>query len=80
VHPSQSMELYRNLKILGKVPVRLIFYPGEGHGNRKAAARYDYNLRMLRWMEHYITGPGGKAPPVEIEHDPSAGDDAEQGE
>ncbi len=70
VHPSQSMELYRNLKILGKVPVRLIFYPGEGHGNRKAAARYDYNLRMLRWMEHFITGPGGEAPPVEIEHDP----------
>ena len=71
VHPSQSMELYRNLKILGKVPVRLIFYPGEGHGNRKAAARYDYNLRMLRWMEHFITGPGGDVPPVEIEHDPA---------
>ena len=71
VHPSQSMELYRNLKILGKVPVRLIFYPGEGHGNRKAAARYDYNLRMLRWMEHYLTGPGGDAPPVDIDHAPA---------
>lgn len=79
VHPSQSMELYRNLKIIGKVPVRLIFYPGEGHGNRKAAARYDYNLRMLRWMEHYITGAGGDAPPVEIEHDPDkAADETEK--
>lgn len=75
VHPSQSMELYRNLKILGKVPVRLVFYPGEGHGNRKAAARYDYNLRMLRWMEHYLTGPGGDAPPVDIDHDPASDDE-----
>ncbi|MEE9235382.1 MAG: S9 family peptidase, partial [Candidatus Acidoferrales bacterium] len=30
VHPSQSMELYRHLKIRGQAPVRLIFYPGEG--------------------------------------------------
>ena len=78
VHPSQSMELYRNLKILDKVPVRLIFYPGEGHGNRKAAARYDYNLRMLRWMEHYLTGPGGDAPPVDIEHAPAKAEDSEE--
>ena len=68
VHPSQSMELYRNLKILGKTPVRLIFYPGEGHGNRNAAARYDYNLRMLRWMDHYLLGQGGDPPPTQIDH------------
>lgn len=70
VHPSQSMELYRNLKILGKVPVRLVLYPGEGHGNRKAAARYDYNLRLMRWMEHYLTGSGGAPPEFEINPDP----------
>ena len=68
VHPSQSMELYRNLKILGKVPVRLVFYPGEGHGNRNASARYDYNLRMMRWMEHYLTGSGGDPPPSKLEY------------
>jgi len=68
VHPSQSMELYRNLKILGKTPVRLVFYPGEGHGNRKAAARLDYNMRMLRWMEHYLKGPGGDPPPNRIDY------------
>ncbi|MCZ6683616.1 MAG: S9 family peptidase, partial [Planctomycetota bacterium] len=44
VHPSQSMELYRYLKTLGKTPVRLVLYPGEQHGNRKAAAQYDYSL------------------------------------
>ena len=66
VHPSQSMELYRHLKTLGQVPVRLIFYPGEGHGNRKAAARYDFSLRQMRWMKHYLMGPGGEKPPVDI--------------
>ena len=68
VHPSQSMELYRHLKILGKTPARLVFYPGEGHGNRKAAARLDYNIRMLRWMEHYLKGPGGDPPPNRIDY------------
>ena len=68
VHPSQSMEMYRHLKELGKTPVRLVFYPGEGHGNRKSAARLDYNLRMLRWFDHYLKGPGGSAPPYELDY------------
>jgi dipeptidyl aminopeptidase/acylaminoacyl peptidase len=68
VHPSQSLELYRQLKVLGKVPVRLVFYPGEGHGNRRAASRLDYNLRMMQWMEHYLKGSGGTAPPIEIDY------------
>jgi len=70
VHPSQSLELYRYLKTLGKVPVRLVLYPGEGHGNRQAAARYDYSLRMMGWMDHYLKGPGGDPPPYEIALDP----------
>ena len=68
VHPGQSMELYRFLKTIGKVPVRLIRYPGEGHGNRKAAARLDYNLRMMQWMEHYLIGPGGDPPPMKLDY------------
>lgn len=68
VPPSQSLELYRNLKILGKVPVRLVWYPDEEHGNRKAAARYDYNLRSLRWMEHYLKGEGGEKPPKDLDY------------
>lgn len=77
VHPGQSMELYRNLKILGQAPVRLILYPGEGHGNRKAAARMDYNMRMLRWMEHYLTGEGGDAPPHQLDYGLEPVDSAE---
>ncbi len=54
VHPSQSMELYRSMKVRTDTPVRLVFYPGEGHGNRNAAAQYDYALRLMRWMDTYL--------------------------
>lgn len=69
VHPTQSMELFRFLKVLGQTPVRLVLYPGEGHGNRKAAARYDYNLRMMQWFDHYLKGPGGDKPVPELDYD-----------
>ncbi|MFZ2493940.1 MAG: S9 family peptidase [Thermoanaerobaculia bacterium] len=68
VHPSQSMEMYRHLKARGKAPVRLVFYPGEGHGNRRAASRLDYNLRMMQWFEHYLKGPGGNPPSSDLEY------------
>ena len=78
VHPGQSMELYRYLKTLGNVPVRLVWYPGEGHGNRKAAAQYDYSLRMLRWFEHYLKGKGGPPPPPELDYALQPDDEEEE--
>ncbi|NHA15976.1 S9 family peptidase [Thioalkalivibrio sp. XN279] len=63
VDRSQSMILYRYLKLLGQAPVRLVLYPGEGHGNQRAASRWDYTLRLVRWMDHYLQGDGG-APPA----------------
>lgn len=63
VHPAQSMELYRFMKQASDAPVRLVTYPGEGHGNRRAAAQHDYAQRVLRWMQHYLQGPGGNPPP-----------------
>ena len=68
VHPSQSLELYRNLKLVGQAPVRFVRYPGEGHGNRKSAARLDYALRTLRWLEHYLKGPGGDPPGPDLDY------------
>jgi dipeptidyl aminopeptidase/acylaminoacyl peptidase len=68
VDPGQSREMYRHLKLRGEAPVRLVLYPGEGHGNRKACARLDYNLRLMQWMEHYLQGPGGEMPPYELEY------------
>jgi dipeptidyl aminopeptidase/acylaminoacyl peptidase len=68
VHPGQSLEMYRFVKLRTDTPVRLVIYPGEVHGNRNTAARYDYSLRLMRWMDHYLKGPGGEAPPYELDH------------
>ena len=68
VHPSQSLEMYRNIKVRTDTPVRLVIYPGEVHGNRNTPAQYDYALRLKRWMDHYLTGPGGEPPPWEVDH------------
>jgi dienelactone hydrolase len=68
VNPGQSRELYRHLKLRSQAPVRLVLYPGEGHGNKKAAARLDYSLRLLSWMEHYLKGVGGPMPASELDY------------
>ena len=68
VNPSQSLELYQTLKLRSDTPVRLVIYPGEGHGNSRAAARLDYAMRMTRWMDHYLMGPGGEPPAYELDH------------
>jgi dipeptidyl aminopeptidase/acylaminoacyl peptidase len=65
----QSLEMYRHLKVRGQAPVRLVLYPGEPHFTRRAAARFDYNLRLLRWFEHYLKGPGGAPPPYQLDYD-----------
>jgi dipeptidyl aminopeptidase/acylaminoacyl peptidase len=72
VNPGQSREMYRHLKLRGHAPVRLVLYPGEGHGNRKACARLDYNVRMMQWMEHYLKGPGGAPPAPDVSYTETA--------
>ena len=55
VHPAQSLELYRHIKVRKPdVPVRLVYYPGEGHGNTRASSRLDYTYRMMRWFDTYL--------------------------
>ena len=54
--------LFRSLRFRSDAPVRMVTYPNEGHGNRRSTAEYDYLLRSLRWMEHYLQGPGGEKP------------------
>jgi len=73
VHPSQSLLLYRYLKLRGQAPVRYVRYPGEGHGNRRAASQFDLAARLVQWFEHYLTGPGGAPPPPEIDPRPLLG-------
>jgi len=74
VHPTQSLQLYRYLELLDRAPVRLVRYPGEKHGNDRAAARYDYSLRLMRWMDHYLEGSGGDPPPPELDYPLLAGE------
>ena len=71
VHPSQSMELYRYLKTIDQAPVRLVLYPGEGHGNRNNPAQLDYALRTLEWFDYYLKSdkPKDQKPPRNLKYD-----------
>lgn len=56
VHPAQSLELYRHLRVRKpQLPVQLVLYPGEGHGNARSTARYDYTLRMIDWFNTHLS-------------------------
>ncbi len=67
VDPGQSKELYRHIKTRTQTPVRLVLYPGEGHGNRNATARFDYNIRLMQWFDTYLMKSDGAIPPAEIQ-------------
>jgi dipeptidyl aminopeptidase/acylaminoacyl peptidase len=54
VHPGQSVEFYRLLKMNGHPAVRLVQYPGEGHGNAKQPGRADVLYRSLDWFDWYV--------------------------
>lgn len=71
VHVSQGMSLYRYLRLAGRSPTRLVLYPGEGHGNVRGASRWDYSLRLMRWMDHYLRGEGCEPGPLPAEGDAS---------
>ena len=54
VHPSQSLELYRRMKMNDHPAVRLVQYPGEGHGNRKQVGQIDLLNRQIEWFDWYV--------------------------
>ncbi len=69
VHPSQSLELYRRLKMNNHPATRLVQYPGEGHGNRKQPGRIDVLFRVLQWYDWYVKDKkplDGPMPPLDI--------------
>jgi dipeptidyl aminopeptidase/acylaminoacyl peptidase len=69
VHPSQSLELYRRLKMNNHPAVRLVQYPGEKHGNSKQPGRTDVLYRQLHWMNWYVKDAkpiDGPMPPLDI--------------
>lgn len=69
VHPSQSMELYRRMKMNGHPAVRLVQYPGEPHGNTKQPGRIDVLYRTLAWYDWYVQDAkplDGPMPPLDL--------------
>ncbi len=49
--------------------VRLVQYPGEGHGNRMLPGRRDVLYRTLQWYDWYVKDQKpfeGKMPPLDI--------------
>jgi dipeptidyl aminopeptidase/acylaminoacyl peptidase len=69
VHPSQSLEMYRAMKMAGHPAVRLIWYPDEGHGNRKRFGREDFVRRTLDWFDWYVKEGhpwDGPLPPLDL--------------
>lgn len=69
VDPTQSRILYRYLSLQeDPPPVRLVLYRGEGHGNSRAASRWDYSLRLMRWFDHYLKGEGGDPPDYRLDY------------
>lgn len=69
VHPSQSIELYRRMKMNDHPAVRLVQYPGEGHGNKKQVGRIDLIYRQMAWFDWYVKELNpidGPMPPLDI--------------
>ena len=69
VHPSQSLEMYRRLKMNDHPAVRLVQYPGEGHGNGKQPGRIDVLYRVMDWYDWYVKDKkplDGPLPPLDI--------------
>jgi dipeptidyl aminopeptidase/acylaminoacyl peptidase len=69
VHPSQSLEYYRRLKMNDHPAVRMVQYPGEGHGNRKQPGRIDVLYRHILWYDWYVKDGrpvDGPLPPLDI--------------
>ena len=69
VHPTQSLELHRRMKMNDHPAVRLVQYPGEKHGNRKQVGRIDVLLRQIDWLDWYVKDLkplSGPMPPLDI--------------
>ncbi len=69
VHPGQSLEYYRQLKMNDHPAVRLVLYPGEGHGNARQTGRWDVLCRHLQWYDWYLRDLqplDGPMPPLDV--------------
>lgn len=54
VHYSQSLEMYRHLKLRNQAPVRLLLYPEQGHTITDSLTQLDIIHHLVNWIEHFI--------------------------
>ena len=69
VNPEQSLQLFRRMKMNDHPSVRLVQYPGEGHGNRKQVGQIDVLYRQIDWLDWYVKDSkplNGPMPPLDI--------------
>lgn len=65
VSPEQSIQFYEAMKGVGKAPVRLVMYPGQGHGVTEPRLLRDLQQRNVEWFTHWVPVEGPK-PPIRI--------------
>ncbi len=63
VPPHESWSLFRALQQIGKVPVRLVLFPGEPHGLRNIAHQRRKLTEDLTWFDRYLFGRPDTADP-----------------
>src|SRR5690606_3254298 len=65
VSPEQSIQFYEAMKGVGKAPVRLVLYPGQGHGVTDPRLLRDLQQRNVAWFTYWMPVEGPK-PPIRI--------------
>jgi len=60
VSPEQSIQFYEAMKRIGKAPVKLVLYPGQGHGITDPRLSKDRMLRNVEWFSYWIPVTGQK--------------------
>lgn len=65
VSPEQSIQFYEAMKGVGKAPVRLVLYPGQGHGVNDPRLLRDLMQRNVAWFTYWVPVNGPK-PPVRV--------------
>lgn len=53
VHPEQSLQLYRYMKMLD-IPTQLVQYPRQPHGLTERAHQLDFMRRTIDWFEEHV--------------------------
>jgi dipeptidyl aminopeptidase/acylaminoacyl peptidase len=60
VSPEQSIQFYEAMKRIGKAPVKLVLYPGQGHGVSDVRLMKDRMMRNIEWFSYWVPVVGQK--------------------